>query len=221
MFNGDMDGLTTDPTTGELVKGPKILKIFERRHIWALVIYIVTLIPALLVKDLGPVLSYTGAIGGSALAYIGPGLAYLGVHGEAFLAWLSHVVDGTPNELSGGTSDSNDLPLEGDAQANMEDVVITTPLAGPKPWWWFPTLMPIWVMIAKKGSAGMNQRLAEFGVNRAPLPTGEPPVGYEVVPFRQRDAWFSIFFIVFGTVTLVAGILSNLYVQVHEFWLAH
>eukprot|EP00548_Thalassiothrix_antarctica_P008712 CAMPEP_0194153596 /NCGR_PEP_ID=MMETSP0152-20130528/56984_1 /TAXON_ID=1049557 /ORGANISM="Thalassiothrix antarctica, Strain L6-D1" /LENGTH=479 /DNA_ID=CAMNT_0038858993 /DNA_START=43 /DNA_END=1479 /DNA_ORIENTATION=- len=58
-----------------------------RRHFWTLVIYILTLIPALLVDDIGPVLSITGSVGGSCVAYIGPGLAYLGVNGDAFLVW--------------------------------------------------------------------------------------------------------------------------------------
>jgi hypothetical protein len=73
LFDGDMDGHTTDQTSGEILKAPKMFGILKRRHFWTLVIYVATLVPALFLNDLGPVLSITGAIGGCSLAYIGPG----------------------------------------------------------------------------------------------------------------------------------------------------
>merc|ERR1739845_281060 len=55
------------------------------RVAWTLGIYLLALLPALLVSDIGPVLSITGSLGGSCLAYIGPGCVYLGLNGEHFL----------------------------------------------------------------------------------------------------------------------------------------
>lgn len=56
----------------------------DRRIILTVALYTIALIPALICKDLGNVLSVTGAIGGSCLSYIGPGCCYLAVHGEDF-----------------------------------------------------------------------------------------------------------------------------------------
>ena len=220
LFNGDIDGHTTDPNTGQVVEAPKVLFFFRRRHIWTLAIYVSTLVPALIVNDLGPVLSYTGAIGGCSLAYIAPGLAYLGVHGEAFLAWMAEVVDRRTKKTGLTVNTVGDLPVEGGARAHMEMSVVSSTLRGAKPWWWIPLLMPIWVKVATKGAKGMNERLTELGLCHGLLPRREEQTSYETVPFRRRDAIFSIFFVVFGVTALVAGILSNIYVQVNGIFLS-
>lgn len=219
LFDGDMDGHTTDPNTGAVVKSPKMFGILNRRQIWTLVIYVATLIPALIVKDLGPVLSITGAIGGCSLAYIGPGLAYLGVHGESFLAYLAEMLDNKNRKVE---KNAGDLPVEGDAAASMQLPASPTIPQGSKPWWWWPLLMPVWVNIATKGSKGMNERMTallehEHG-QLSPTTHGvqqQDGLG-EVIPFRKREIYFSIFFIFFGTIALVAGIISNIYVEVND-----
>lgn len=66
-----------------------VLARADRRITTTAVLYLSALIPAMFSKDLGSVLSLTGAVGGSALSYIGPGAAYLGVHGEEFLAMVN------------------------------------------------------------------------------------------------------------------------------------
>jgi solute carrier family 38 (sodium-coupled neutral amino acid transporter), member 11 len=235
IFGGDMDGYIThtDPTTGEVTTTKsKRCGFLNRRHQVTLAIYIMTLIPALLVNDLGPVLSITGAIGGCCLAYIGPGLAYLGVHGDAFLAWVAGSLE-SRGKSSTKASDS-DLPLEGDATANMQtNASPTTPseVVGPKPWWWWPILMPLWVSIATAGSRGMNDRLTAFDSEHGPVSSSqdghsngthdesdvaENGARHEVIEPCKRDFIFSIFFIFFGVVAMVAGIFSNVYVQVNN-----
>ena len=216
LFDGDLDGLIVDPNTGNLVKSPTLFGFLNRRRIWTLVIYVATLVPALIVNDLGPVLSITGAIGGCSLAYIGPGLVYLGSHGDAFLSLLAGKIHDKSNRNTNITS--RDLPLEGDSQANIQIHSPAPMPLGPKPWWWWPLLMPLWVHIAAKGSQGMNERMTALEQEHAPLtaPEGDLHESMDVVPFRKRDAYFSIFFIVFGSIALVAGILSNVYVQVHD-----
>ena len=112
-FNGDLEGATTlleDGTT--TVPTPKDCFCMGRRQYIVVGMYIATIIPALVFNDLGPVLSITGAIGGSSLAYIGPGLIYLGAHGEYFLQYT--------NEMMGIRSmptvdPAIELPVEGDA----------------------------------------------------------------------------------------------------------
>ena len=70
-WKGDLDGYifetTIDPETGEETviqrKSTICYNCFNRRHQVTLLIYFMTLAPALVVDDLGPVLSITGAIG--------------------------------------------------------------------------------------------------------------------------------------------------------------
>jgi hypothetical protein len=122
-----------------------------------------------------------------------------------------------------------DLPIEGDATANVQTAPsATTPadLTGPKPWWWWPTFMPLWVYIATTGSRGMNNRLEVFDSEHGPVSLSQEEDGNgedgnggattQVVEPCKRDYIFSIFFIFFGLVAMVAGILSNVYVQVNN-----
>ena len=88
LWDGDIDGcITTDESTSTVTGSttsidnpnndgnevsslpPKSIKtkicgVLNRRHQVTFLIYILTLIPALIIEDLGPVLSITGAIGG-------------------------------------------------------------------------------------------------------------------------------------------------------------
>jgi hypothetical protein len=144
---------------------------------------------------------------------IGPGLAYLGVHGDAILAYLAELVD---NKNRKADITAGDLPVDGDATANMAVHTPSSIPQGSKPWWWWPLLMPVWVAIATKGSQGMNERMAALEQEHGPLTPTQPDQSNGVIPFRKREVYFSIFFILFGTVALVAGILSNIYVQVNN-----
>jgi len=64
------------------------------RLLCSFALVVLALVPALAVDNLGIVLSLTGAVGASAIAYIAPGLIYLGVNGEEFLALLDKRVRG-------------------------------------------------------------------------------------------------------------------------------
>jgi hypothetical protein len=54
-----------------------------------LLVFSITMIPGLILDDLGIILALTGTIGATSMAYIGPGLIYLGVFGEEFLYVVS------------------------------------------------------------------------------------------------------------------------------------
>jgi len=294
-WNGDLDGytleMTVDPTTGaETTTERKMTRCgcLNRRHQVTLLIYVLTLLPALVLDDLGPVLSITGSIGGCCLAYIGPGLAYIGVFGEDFLERLARSLEASnpaaADAARSETSTGAQLPIDGDAKAQLEVDPQRTLAFCPrklfdenlcrvyrKPWWWFPLGIPLWIRIAQTGSKGMHDRLAaldaEFQrsvtpvetesrsfnyddlsndsniVSRRrsidieddddsppeaeqapqlqphllplPLPLPLPHDGLPLVDASLTNYGFAIFFIVFGVIALVAGVTSNVYVQMN------
>ena len=267
LWNGDVDGYIVDndtivhPETGEETttqrkKSKCCFGILNRRQQVTLLIYVLTLLPALIVDDLGPVLSITGAIGGCSLAYIGPGLAYLGVHGDDFLQRLANLILAMNTNTNTNTSNNNngnksttevELPIDGDATAQIQ---IDSKTVDPrmvfssndyikgyrKPWWWYPLAMPFWISIALRGSNGMNERLTALEAEsyHPSSPQNSVDAGSAVEPPQQQqqqqpqtinddnvvepcivDYGFAMFFIAFGAISLVAGVASNVYVQLN------
>lgn len=182
-----------------------------RRQAWTFLIYILALIPALIVDDLGPVLSITGSLGGSCVSYIAPGLVYLGLHGEEFLALITGALD----KHRGGSSNGDiELPVAGDANAVMQAPQVTASHKElSKPWWWFPLLMPIWCAIASTGSTSMREKLARAQFPQTNL--RDSLADEDDLVATRRDFCVAIFFVVFGVVAVIAGILSNVYVQLN------
>ena len=227
-FDGDLDDALSQTTTTHLEGDysniddePQLSSsacgsgntFCNRRIAWTFYIYLGTLIPALIVDDLGPVLSLTGAIGGCCLAYIGPGLVYLGVNGDEFLSYVGAIVMKRSSNPS-TTQSAGDLPLEGTANAQMQTIETGADLAsGPKPWWWYPALMPFWVRVASVGSKGSKECLTKLEAEHGP-PTG-PDMQAETIGPSKLDFYISIFFVAFGFIALAAGITSNVYVQVN------
>jgi len=254
IWGGDVDGYIIDTVvhaeTGQETTSQRKSKccfgILNRRHQVTLLIYILTLIPALIIDDLGPVLSITGAIGGCCLAYIGPGLAYLGVHGDDFLQRLANLIlamntnqNRNKSTTMTTTTTEAELPIDGDATAQISESIIggaSSPVdprmvfskdyikGYRKPWWWYPLAMPFWISIALRGSNGMNDRLTALEEEHhrpiSPTTTTTTTVDVDVdvdgvVEPCVVDYGFAIFFIVFGTIALVAGVASNVYVQIN------
>lgn len=139
VYNGNMDNTTVGPN-GEQIPEQKMLGFLGRRELVTLGLYVMTLIPALIVDDLGPVLSLTGSLGASCIAYIAPGLVYIGVNGADFMQWATGSV--RVKNTGGAAPGEVELPVAGDSSANMEvrndDF---SNMGGSKPWWWFPTGM--------------------------------------------------------------------------------
>ena len=192
------------------------------RHRISLLIYIATLIPALIFDDLGPVLSITGSLGGSCIAYIAPGMAYLGIYGEEFIA-LTKIIckkkKGEQSELElpvagdarvkAATSNrvtESDLPIEGKASTVLQTTEIV------QPWWWYPCLLPIWIQIASVASQNMNANLSQANTSPA-----QPKENDEIAAApRGRDFVTAIFFIVFGVIAAIAGFVSIFFVTSDE-----
>lgn len=167
-------------------------------------LYLTSLIPALIFNDLGIVLSLTGSLGASAVAYIGPGLVVLGINGHDFVEWVQgKSMDGTV--ATGGSE--VELPVVGDASATIQNV----PEIGSsfnKPWWWFPLAMPVWVAIANSGARGTDAFLADYH--------SQSNAGATLVIPDRRDYIVACLFIVFGVVAAVCGLATNIYVQIND-----
>ena len=228
IHGGDMDG-RDDPSHmggeeeeagGIVVFLPWNLRL-NRRQSWSLGIYCMALVPALFVDDLGPVLSITGSLGGGSIAYIGPGLCYMGVNGDAFLAYVGGLLgvragDGGGNGISAPTSTA-DLPLEGTAHQIMTTGSSLESIS--KPIWWYPLGFPIWTKIAMVGRTNMNQKIdANLGSSMAGPYETEAYSTYDDVSMvpNGREFFIAIFFICFGVLSAVAGVASNVYVQLNR-----
>mmetsp|Transcript_28174 Transcript_28174/g.37479 ORF Transcript_28174/g.37479 Transcript_28174/m.37479 type:complete len:453 (-) Transcript_28174:367-1725(-) len=234
--NGDLDG-TDCPGEGEERGGYLCM---NRRQTWTVGLYILALIPALIVDDLGPVLSITGSVGGSCIAYIAPGLVYLGVNGDGFLSkvndWLQNynIKKGNRASQDGGADGDVELPVAGDAAQVMstgnelpvagQSLQMIPAPTGSKPLWYYIGGFPIWCGIASTGQLNMRNRLstpAPISARDSSLDSqefdhsdssGELPQNDVSTP-SSGDFAIAIFFIIFGTVAMVAGVASNVYVR--------
>ena len=206
-FNGDSEGDFITSDDGVQVAPEKFLGCIGRRVNLTLAIYVATLLPALIFNDLGPVLSITGSVGGSCLAYIGPGLIYLGAHGDAFMEYTN----GMLRQRSSNVDPAIELPAAGNASATMDSEASSS--SGSAPWWWYLVLMPVWRRIAAAGGSGMNVRLSQLE-QESPGCTTVAPTGETVSP-EHGTYYLAMFMIAFGIVAVVAGVLSNIYVNLY------
>ena len=182
-----------------------------------------TLLPALIFSDIGPVLSLTGAVGGSCISYIGPGLVYLGLNGEEFLnkvgGWLDswrrakgHATTGNNNT---GLSEG-DLPVEGNASLEIPQNVkfsYKSITSGSKPLLYYLGLFPLWTYVANNGATHTQKKIETANVITG---GGSADESKETLPPPSKwDYITCMFFIMFGAVSAVAGVLSNVYVQMN------
>lgn len=69
-----------------------VLGRLDRRRTLTFALYVASLVPALLLEDLGSVLAISGSISASSLAYFGPGMLHLAVYGTEFLERVDGMV---------------------------------------------------------------------------------------------------------------------------------
>jgi hypothetical protein len=213
----------------------KIFLCFNRRHILSLSIFLATLIPAIFLSDIGPVLSITGSLGGSCLCYIAPGLVFLGVYGDEFLTWTDQLLDSyhgrkvlnftkekipkvsqddLPIEGKSSTlltTDENipamELPIEGDASHILE----TRPQRHQtKPIWWYLAGFPLWCAIARVGKSNMSANC-----NRVLPPESSGHEREESKPPTWSDFLYAAVFIKFGMISAIAGLVTNIWFLLH------
>lgn len=189
--------------------------------------YLMTLVPAIIFSDIGPVLSLTGAVGGSCISYIGPGLVFLGVNGEEFLNKVGDWIEkwrrakGYSKFIHSDITESSELPVEGNARLqlpkepnNVNGYESIT--SGPKPCWYYFGLFPIWCSVAKSGATHMKRKIDAFNV---PPDSVHATVdeSTDVLPAPSNwDFFVAFFFVLFGVLSAVAGVVSNVYVQWHN-----
>lgn len=208
MHGGDLDG-RDDPrhsgVDGDEAGGYLFL---NRRQTWTMSIYLLTLLPALIVDDIGPVLSITGSLGGGCIAYMAPGLCYLAVNGEEFLLFASELLN--KKKVGGSGVTEADLPVEGNSDNVISDRPTVEIEAGCKPIWWYIFGFPLWCSIASFGRSNMSDRINREGNNIAtPQDVNEEDI---LIP-NGREFYIAIFFVIFGFVAVIAGVGSNIFVQ--------
>uniref|UniRef100_A0A7R9ZBJ0 Amino acid transporter transmembrane domain-containing protein n=1 Tax=Pseudictyota dubia TaxID=2749911 RepID=A0A7R9ZBJ0_9STRA len=250
LHQGDMDAVNNE---GGRYGGGYLC--MNRRHSWTLALYLAALLPGLFLDDLGPVLSITGSLGGSCIAYVAPGLVYLGVNGEAFqdicrsmaLNW-SHKHDDKIDRDAPPEEAGLELPVAGDANQRMaatnngdgengaqQPGPADLPVAGEKrtlsmqpdfakPFWWYLGLFPIWWAIASSGRMGMQEKLGNMAETQQPpspeegAPADEDTTDHVDVlgdqyPPTKGGFCMAIFFILFGVLGVIVGLLSNIAAQ--------
>lgn len=155
-----------------------ILHRRDRRLGMTLVLYILALVPALMFENVGPVLSVTGAIGGSCLSYIGPGMCYLGVYGKEFLAMVAKFwSSGGPAGPAAGREEQ--LPLVAVETGTGTGAITTATTASAstssssccscmkyvvKTFIYYTLGMPLWTLIATVGAEGLEKHEAEEAI---------------------------------------------------------
>ena len=209
------------------------------RHVMTFTIYVMTLVPALLFDDLGPVLALTGAIGGSCLAYVTPGVLYLGVYGEEFLAYCaeltSHSTTSFQNEKGFINMNDLDVPIAGDGKLDMTKLNKTT-----KPYWWYILGFPIWTSIASQGRNGLHKKFPRLTYEEVERKSFPPAISMDenvycnanlcimesitaleeivisddsnddtIVRPTKYDFGIAIFYILFGFAAMIMGVLDT------------
>jgi len=149
-----------------------ILARRDRRYGLTFALYLSALLPAVVLQDLGNVLSVTGAIAGSCLSYIGPGAIYLGIHGDDFLClirqgdwWRRFVENETntdnDNAIAVPASENTTLLPSGKAydqtgKSAPETYRISSfPVRLLQSATWYLLLFPAWCWIARIGARAM------------------------------------------------------------------
>lgn len=174
-----------------------VLARLDRRILLTFVLYMLSLLPALLLQNLGAVLSVTGSVAGSALSYICPGASYLAVHGAEFKKLVhKNWTWGNPDpkaavfqELkrledhfsalslyeNGQTADTDtELPYDLGDEYNEADTSRTHKVTKMAQFiigrgTWYLCLMPVWMTIAEYGQRNLLH-YAEKEATESPLP---------------------------------------------------
>jgi Transmembrane amino acid transporter protein len=217
VFTYPMESIVARHVLGQLWLGSGSTAMEQHhRYLLTIVLYIGTLIPALIFHDLGPVLSLTGSLGASAVAYIGPGMVYLGINGRDFVDWVQGKTSSMDETTGTATSSGEvELPVAGDGTARMQmdddlDSAGSSHWYRKKPWWWWPLAMPVWVAIANRGARGTHAFLADY------QPPSSDAIHVLLVLPDRGNYIVACLFIAFGVVAAVCGLISNIYVQINH-----
>lgn len=202
LHEGDMDGKDDPSHSGKDGDEAGGFWFMNRRQAITTTIFVLTVIPALFVDDLGMVLSINGSVAGGCVAYLGPGLCYLGCFGDEFIIMVNSWIGEIPRSIE---FVSDEIPIEGQA-GNM--MIFNDESC--KPFWWYFLGFPIWYKIANVGSRNMEQKLSNEDI------FVKSEHEEEIMIPEKREFFIAIFFIIFGCVSLILGVVSNIYMQLSD-----
>lgn len=163
-----------------------VLMRLDRRVILTWLLYVASLIPAILWESTGKVLSVTGAIGGSSIAYIVPGLTFLAIHSNTFIDLIHNRWDGSSEQLWGYPGR---LVREIEAGRGENNCALPR-VSNWDAFCWHIVGMPIWSAIAIIGQSNLakhfeKQDMASPSVSKPKRiavvkPTWHPPAIHEL-----------------------------------------
>ena len=244
---GDIDGVVhqeedistvNSNITATTPREQLICLCLNRRHILSMGIFFATLLPAIILSDIGPVLSITGSLGGAFLCYFSPGMVYLGVYGEEFLQSTEQLLDSyhggklfkrkQQKNKSNSHVTKDDLPMDGTANVwlNTHDhqnpsSSIELPIAGDSSQVLvtFPKATqskPIWWYIGLFPFWCFIARVGKSNMNKkcssaATLSQSSDILGDISKPPTCCDFLYAMVFITFGIISAVAGVVSNIW----------
>ena len=203
---------------------PSVLYNDWKRIGLTLAVYVWVMIPAVMFRNLGPVLSLTGTIGGSFLSYMGPGAVYIGLHGQRFLE-LSGQFFGSDTATDTKKVKETNIYDGGLYSIRPKGIDLTKSIV------WCLVGMPIWSRIAAMGSRSIanhtqqhQEDTREEAQEEGQLTTQSDSAVYGSMANDQSvsglgvidnteqaqvgDFGVAIFLVVFGAVALVAGTTS-------------
>jgi sodium-coupled neutral amino acid transporter 11 len=191
-----------------------ILNRRDRRIGLTFLLYVMAVLPAAFVSDMGSVLALTGAVGGSCLSYIGPGLIYLGIHGGRFLdlvsdGWLGcmlraqqrpalEIADsaGAPDNMVETTplvtgESHRTLSTNGSTEVSVDDDADVEadgrdPLYLLKAAVWYMCGFPLWCAIAGFGRKGLTRHVHDLTL-KSPHPIRIGNVEYSRVLLSEIE----------------------------------
>jgi hypothetical protein len=143
-----------------------------------------------------------------------PGLCYLAVNGGEFLAHANNLLTKNKHQQGSGVTQA-DLPVDGNANQVMSNATVVVDIeSGQKPFWWYLAGFPIWCKIATVGRQNMTRRINQEGEMSSSTPQDNVSEENALVP-NGREFCIAIFFVIFGLVAVIAGVGSNIYVQIN------
>jgi len=154
--------------------------------------------------DLGVVLTFVGAIGGSIACFIMPGLIYLGVYGGDFLDLIKSNL-GVPEHVS--TDDRPQLTKSEKSYltGTLLETGASTCHSRGKPWWFYVFGFSLWCRLASLGVKNISSCTLEIVDEEKDLSSDSLEIFF---PNNNiRPSWFrfltAIFLIVFGSIVMI------------------
>jgi hypothetical protein len=172
-----------------------------------MVLNLIALGLGLWLNDLGAVLAFVGAIGGSTACFIMPGLIYIGVNGAEFLQLIRDHLE-LPDDINSSRENQVVKDEHSYLAGNRHELIMNICTIG-KPWWYYVFGFPIWCRIASFGLKNMSCKMDKHEISDVEkYPSNQASADMSLLdipptyPCRRRFST-AIFLILFGIAVLV------------------